>query len=76
MILAFLFFGLAIYGICLRGKDKRNPYIQKHETKLKNDDNYSNYLYWCSVNGEIPMEKEIFLKDVESKENEIKKLFN
>lgn len=82
MILAFLFFALAIYGFAKmvsqpakpRKVVTKNPYIQIHSKKLENDRNYENYLKWCVQNNEIPMDKQVFLKDVESKENEIKNL--
>jgi len=80
MILALLFFGLAIYGFVKMVSSKpnqntNNPYIKKHAKKLENDINYQNYLKWCQQNGEIPMDKAVFLKDVEAKENQIKNLF-
>lgn len=82
MILAFLFLALAIYGfakmVSQPAKPKKvvnnNPYVQIHSKKLENDRNYENYLQWCAQNNEIPMDKKVFLKDVESKENEIKNL--
>lgn len=80
MVLALLFFGVAFWGFVMMVTKKpkprtNNPYINKHSAKLENDRNYQNYLNWCQMKGEIPMEKEVFLLDVESKENQIKNLF-
>lgn len=80
IILALFFFGLALYGIIswankTPDQKSNNPYIQKHNKKLQNDAQYNNYLRWCQKNGEIPMNKEIFIKEVEDKENQINNLF-
>ncbi len=81
MILAFLLLALAVYSfarmVSQPAKPKKvinNPYVNIHTKKLENDRNYENYLKWCESVGEIPMEKQVFLRDVESKENQIKNL--
>lgn len=84
MILALLFLGIAFWGFIsfltkkpkanVNQSIKTNPYIQFHNAKIKNDQNYQAYLHWCQRNGEIPMDKKVFLKEVEDKENQIKKL--
>jgi hypothetical protein len=51
-----------------------NKYIAQHHRKLVNDSAYNKYLKWCELYGEIPMNKEVYLKDVEAKEKEIKNL--
>lgn len=53
---------------------KRNAYIEKHKRKMKNDSDYEKYLDWCEKNNQIPMNKEVFIKEVEDKEKYIKDL--
>ena len=50
---------------------KRNAYIEKHKRKIKNDSDYKKYLDWCEKNNQIPMNKDIFIKEVEEKEKYI-----
>ena len=54
--------------------NKSNPYIEKHKQKNNNDYYYNSYLKWCEKNNEIPMNKQVFIKEVEDKENYIKNL--
>jgi len=56
-------------------KISKNKYISKHEKKIINDKEYNDYLNWCLSKNEIPMDKEIFLKEVEKKEILIKNLY-
>lgn len=53
----------------------KNYYIGYHEEKLCNDVYYEEYLKWCYVKSEIPMDKHIFIKGVEDKEKEIRNLY-
>lgn len=50
---------------------KRNAYIEKHKRKMKNDYDYNKYLDWCEKNNQIPMNKDVFIKEVEEKEKYI-----
>lgn len=50
---------------------KRNAYIEKHKRKMKNDSDYKKYLNWCEKNNQIPMNKDIFIKEIEEKEKYI-----
>jgi hypothetical protein len=45
-----------------------NPYIQFHKLKIKNDNNYKEYLKWCYSVGEIPMDKYDYIKEITDKE--------
>lgn len=73
---------LILFWICFcfwyqkREKSLENPYIDFHEHKLRNDEYYKNYLKWCEKVGELPMNKQVFIKEVEDKEKYIKDLFN
>ena len=42
------------------GEILNNPYIIKHEQKLKDDALYQEYLDWCKSKGELPADKEGF----------------
>ena len=42
------------------GETLQNKYIIDHEKKLKNDEEYQEYLDWCKFKGELPAEKEGF----------------
>lgn len=53
---------------------KKNPYVEAHKVKLRNDKDYSSYLKWCRQNNELPMDKQVFIKEIERKENNLKKL--
>lgn len=57
-----------------RKKGAGNPYIKIHRMHLKNDMNYDDYLDWCGKNGEVPMEKKVFIKEIENRNNKIKNL--
>lgn len=57
-------------------KEKGNPYINRHRLKLSNDRNYSIYEKWCLKNGHIPMNKQVFILEIEDKENYINNLIN
>lgn len=59
-----------------RKKKLENPYIDFHKRKLLNDEYYDKYLKWCEKQGELPMNKQVFIKEVEDKEKYIKDLFN
>lgn len=50
---------------------KRNAYIEKHKRKIRNDTDYEKYLDWCEKNNQIPMNKEVFIKEVEANEKYI-----
>lgn len=53
---------------------KDNYYIKFHEAKMKNDRYYDEYLNWCARNSEIPMSKQVFIREVERNEGKIKDL--
>lgn len=53
---------------------KDNYYIKFHEAKMKNDRYYDEYLNWCAHNYEIPMSKQVFIREVERNEGKIKDL--
>ena len=36
----------------------KNKYIEDHKKKLKDDNEYNEYLEWCKMKGEIAIEKE------------------
>lgn len=56
-------------------KPSKNPYIEYHELKNKNDDDYQDYLEWLKKEGRgVPVEKMKSPEDVRA-ENKIKKLF-
>lgn len=38
---------------------------------MKNDFDYKKYLDWCEKNNQIPMNKEIFIKEIEANEKYI-----
>ena len=65
---------LAIWIIFSFWYSPKNEYIKKHKAKNKNDSDYKDYLKWCLDNGEIPADKISFIKEVEDKENNIKKI--
>lgn len=51
--------------------EKRNAYIEKHKRKIKNDTDYEKYLKWCEKEAKIPMDKQVFIKEVEANEKYI-----
>ncbi len=60
-------------------RQKNNPYIEAHKTLIdQNEKNYQDYLEWCSKQNpvKIPMDKEVFFKNVDKQENYIKQLFD
>lgn len=72
MILAFLLFGFGFYLLVKVATRKKKPvafapktegevfgnkYIIEHENKMKDDDEYEEYLEWCKFKGEIPVDK-------------------
>lgn len=77
--LVILFWILFSFGYQKSEKKKKsleNPYIDFHKHKLRNDEYYKVYLKWCEKVGELPMNKQVFIKEVEDKERYIKDLFN
>lgn len=71
MILAFLLFGFGFFllvktafrkkksdVILTEGQVLKNKYIIEHEKKMKDDAVYDEYLEWCKLKGELPVEKE------------------
>lgn len=64
MILMFLFITLFFYIVLKNafGKKKSqvNPYIETHQKKMDDDKLYADYLEFCKMNGELPMEKSGF----------------
>ena len=61
----------------VKQKENNNPYIRAHQLfKIDNDAEYSRYLSWCYKHGQIPMDKQVFLKDVDAREKELDKLIN
>lgn len=70
--IVFLFFALRFH---LKREARKNPYIEKHRKYLKNESNYENYLRWCEMNTEIPMDKEVFIKEIESRNKKIENLW-
>jgi hypothetical protein len=67
---------LIIIALCawfFRSKKKlANPYVEFHKLKIKNDNNYDEYLKWCYDNSVIPMDKYDYIKEITDKENQIK----
>lgn len=55
-------------------KSKPNFYIQEHQKWERNEYMYNEYLKWCEYKGDIPMNKEIYLKDLTDKNKEINNL--
>ncbi len=47
-----------------------NPYIKLHNIKSQNDIWFENYLLWCKVNNETPIDKAEFIKAVSNNEIE------
>lgn len=57
-----------------RQRLKNNPYIQYHKAKMKNDNDYDDYLLWLEKEGEgVPVGKMIAPED-QVAENKLKKL--
>lgn len=50
-----------------------NPYIYYHSLKIRDDQDYEEYLKFCAKAGEAPMDKQGF-DDLNEPEKEIKKL--
>jgi hypothetical protein len=40
------------------GEVLKNKYIIEHEKKMLDDKEYEEYIEWCKIKGEIPVEKE------------------
>lgn len=81
MILGFVILFWICFSFWHQKREKRkkkleNPYIDFHKHKLRNDEYYKVYLKWCEKVGELPMNKQVFIKEVEDKEKYIKDLFN
>ncbi len=59
--MSFLALILFVCGIALmisnRKASKRNPYVEEHQRKMKDDILYKNYLNWCEENGQLPVDK-------------------
>lgn len=72
MFLMFIFFGIGFYflikSINNSGKTK-NKYIQMHQKKMHDDAMYNQYLEFCKMHGELPMEKEGFFELREKEAN-------
>jgi hypothetical protein len=69
MFLGFILFIFGTYLIAkvVFGKKKavvsnkiENKYIAKHEAKLKDDEEYQEYIEWCKMKGELAADKEGF----------------
>lgn len=58
----------------LKNKKLPNPYISFHKLKIKNDNNYNDYLKWCLSVGEIPMDKYDYIKEITDRETEVNNL--
>lgn len=43
---------------------------------MKNDSDYEKYLDWCERNNQIPMNKEVFIKEIEANEKYINSIGN
>lgn len=75
MLIGLLIFFWICFSFWYQKKEK-NPYIDFHKHKLRNDEHYKVYLKWCEQVGELPMNKQVFIKEVEDKEKYINDLFN
>lgn len=54
-------------------KKKNNPYIKFHKLKMKNDEDYQDYLEWIKKEGSgVPIEKLLSFEDYKA-EQKIKK---
>jgi len=71
MILCVFVIGWIVFSFW---HQKRNAYIERHKRKMKNDSDYEKYLDWCERNNQIPMNKEVFIKEIEANENYINSL--
>ncbi len=69
MFLEFILFIFGIYLIAkvvfskkkaVVSKKIENKYIANHEAKLKDDEEYQEYLEWCKMKGELAADKEGF----------------
>lgn len=52
-----------------------NPYINSHSEHLKNDKYYTEYLKWCENKIQIPMDKKVFIQEIEDKEKFVEDMF-
>ncbi|MBE99317.1 hypothetical protein [Flavobacterium coralii] len=60
-------------------KEALNPYINRHKAFVTdNDAHYLQYLKWCEKQEppQIPMNKDLFIKEVQNKEKYLEDLFN
>lgn len=58
---AFLIFVYAVYANIKRLiNNRKNPYIERHKQKIKDDEFYKKYEEFCSKNGELPISKKGF----------------
>lgn len=73
MIWLFAVLTIVVFGVLIK-KKPTNPYTEFHRLKIKNDNNYKEYLKWCLSVGEIPMDKYDYIKEITDKENELKKM--
>ncbi|RMZ58963.1 hypothetical protein D1632_15470 [Chryseobacterium nematophagum] len=69
MLTPFILFIIGLYLIAkvVFGKKKEvisnppvNKYITRHEEKLKDDQEYKEYIEWCKIKGELANDKEGF----------------
>jgi len=51
MIGFFVFISVVIIGYLVFGRKPKNPYIDSHKQKWKNESDYKEYLKWLSDNG-------------------------
>lgn len=72
-ILGILFF-IAMVWNWDKKQSKKNRYIEVHKRHLNNDYKYNEYLEWCGKNGEIPMNKKVYIKEIEDRKNKLQKL--
>lgn len=76
MVLGFLILFWICFSFWYQKREKKkksleNPYIDFHKRKIKNDTDYEKYLKWCEKELKIPMDKQVFIKEVEANEKYI-----
>ncbi|MDQ1160895.1 hypothetical protein QE422_001263 [Chryseobacterium sp. SORGH_AS 447] len=79
MILAFYFLAVGFFfmvrAIILSSRKQHkqrfaNPYIDAHREKMRDDKLYNDYLEFCKLHGELPMDKKGF-RDLRSREEDL-----
>lgn len=75
LLVCFWTYKILKWFVNLFQKHPNNSYVQSHQKKIKDDNQYQQYLEWCKEKGQVAMNKKGF-EEIRNNEKALFEKFN